>query len=44
VRIIGRQAQVAEDGSLKYPDETEFPLGPEDVIVDIPRSTTADWH
>lgn len=43
IRIIGRPTAPNDRGELEYPDETEFPLGPSDVVVEHPPAM-GDWH
>lgn len=36
IKVIGRQAFPDADGKIEYPSETEFPLGPNDLLLDVP--------
>lgn len=47
IKVIGRQALADDLGNLGYPDETEFPLGPNDVVVESDAASVLaheGWH
>lgn len=47
IRVIGRMAFPNEQGQIEYPDETEFPLGPLDSVIESDAASAVEmdsWH